>query len=80
MVHLGSIPRSGFNLIGQRPEKENVMSEIEKTILAVMIVSELLKAKKKILAIKIIRFMYGAGLINAKRLVDSLERDYIKLI
>ena len=49
------------------------MSEIEKTILAVMITQELLKNEKKILAIKIIRFMYNANLSDAKHFVDRLE-------
>ncbi len=38
------------------------MSEIEKAMLAVMIVQELLPRTNKILAIKIIRFMYNATL------------------
>ncbi len=49
------------------------MSEIEKTILAVMIAGELLKVNKKILAIKIIRFMFQANLPDAKQLVDRLQ-------
>ena len=49
------------------------MSEIEKAILAVMVADELLKRKQKILAIKIIRFMYNATLRDAKDFVDRLE-------
>ena len=49
------------------------MSELEKTILAVKIVGELLKINKKILAVKIVRFMYPTGLPEAKEFVDSLQ-------
>ncbi|KKN32344.1 hypothetical protein LCGC14_0814940 [marine sediment metagenome] len=49
------------------------MNELEKAVLAVMITQELLKNEKKILAIKIIRFMYGADLRDGKDFVDRLE-------
>ncbi|KKM75821.1 hypothetical protein LCGC14_1386310 [marine sediment metagenome] len=51
------------------------MSDIEKAILAIMIAQELLKADRKILAIKIIRFMYHANLPDAKQFVDSLQEN-----
>lgn len=49
------------------------MSEIEKAVLAVMITNELLRNEKKILAIKIIRFMYNATLRDAMDFVNRLE-------
>lgn len=49
------------------------MNELEKAITAVMIAQELLQNGKKILAIKIIRFMYNATLRDAKDFVDRLE-------
>lgn len=50
------------------------MNEIEKAVLAVMVVDELLKIDRKILAIKIIRFIYNANLRDAKDFVDRLEK------
>lgn len=50
------------------------MNEIEKAALAVMVTDELLSIDKKILAIKIIRFMYNAHLRDAKDFVDRLEK------
>ncbi len=50
------------------------MTEIEKAVLAVMVTDELLSISKKITAIKIIRFMYGATLCDAKDFVDRLEK------
>lgn len=49
------------------------MTELEKALLAVMIVQELLPRTNRILAIKIIRFMYNATLRDAKDFVDRLE-------
>ena len=49
------------------------MSEIEKTLLAIVITNELLNASKKILAIKIVRLMYSINLKDAKELVDRIE-------
>ena len=51
------------------------MNDIEKVILAVMVSQELLKINKKILAIKIIRFMYNANLPDAKQFVDRLQEN-----
>ena len=49
------------------------MSEIEKAELAIMLTGELLKQNRKILAIKIIRYMYKANLPEAKRFVDKIQ-------
>ncbi len=49
------------------------MNEIEKAVIATMVAQELLKIEKKILAIKIIRFMYSATLRDAVDFVNSLE-------
>jgi ribosomal protein L7/L12 len=50
------------------------MTEMEKAVLAFLMVHELLKAEKKILAIKMVRFMYNANLADGKALVDMIER------
>ena len=50
------------------------MTKIEKAVLAVMVTDELLSISKKILAIKIIRFMYDATLCDAKDFVDRPEK------
>lgn len=49
------------------------MKELEKTKLAIWLVCELLNAEKKIMAIKMIRYMYSANLVDAKRFVDTLQ-------
>ncbi len=49
------------------------MNEIEKAILAIMVTGELLRVKKKILAIKIVMFMYMANLKDAKAFVERIE-------
>ena len=49
------------------------MTEIEKAELAIMLVDGLLKQDSKILAIKIVRFMYKANLVEAKRFVDKIQ-------
>lgn len=51
------------------------MGDLEKATLAVMIVQELLSIDRKILAIKIIRFMYSATLGCAKQFVDRLQES-----
>jgi ribosomal protein L7/L12 len=50
------------------------MTEMEKVILGNMIVYELLKNEKKILAVKIIRFMYDTGLPEAKEYIDYIQK------
>ncbi len=52
-----------------------LVSDIEKALLAIMIAQELLKADRKILAIKILRFMYHADLPDAKQFVDTLQEN-----
>ena len=47
--------------------------DLEKADIAVTVVGELLSIEQKILAVKIIRYMYGASLAQAKKFVDSVE-------
>ena len=49
------------------------MNELEKATLATMVVQELLKREEKILAVKIVRFMYDETLRNALDFVNRLE-------
>ncbi len=50
------------------------MSNIETARLAVMLVSELLIANKKILAVKVVRLIYDCGLVRAKNFVDEVQK------
>ena len=54
------------------------MNEIEKARLAIMVTDELLERRQKMLAIKIVRFMYSATLQEAKDFVEGLEAEYEK--
>ena len=49
------------------------MTEIEKAKFAVMFVGDLLSIEKKILAVKVVKYMYSTGLKNAKQFVDEIE-------
>lgn len=49
------------------------MNDLEKADLAAWLTSQLLGHGKKILAIKMIRFMFDANLFDAKKFVDRFE-------
>ena len=47
--------------------------ELEQARIAVFVASELLAVGKKILAIKMLRYMYGESLPSAKQFVDTVQ-------
>ncbi len=49
------------------------MDDIEKATFMIMVVVELLKAERKIAAIKLVRYIYNANLVDAKHLVDTIQ-------